>query len=212
MGRAGRRYLRVEEYLGSEESLVADVDGEGCLGDGVPALEGLQPLPGVPVVLGKLLGDVRAHVAVLLLQSEGSRVRLLSHRCTRMDLDGLGRLEGLLGRDAGLALPEEALDEVGDVPAGDGDVLDAGADDVALGDGDAVGDAVPGVHDEAREGPVGDVAAGPGGGEGEDGLDGDVEAGDVEGLEHDLRRVLPVLGRVQRRLRLPINGPIIPIQ
>jgi len=33
-------------------------------------------------------------------------------------------------------------------------------------------------------------------------LNGDVEARDVEGLEHDLGGVLPVLWRVQRRLCL----------
>ena len=49
-----------------------------------------------------------------------------------MYLDSLCGLEALLRRDAHLPLPEERLDEAGDVAAGDGDVLDAGADHVAL--------------------------------------------------------------------------------
>ena len=39
-----------------------------------------------------------------------------------------------------------------------------------------------------------DLSLGPGGGEAEDGLHGDVEARHVEALEHDLRRVLPADG------------------
>lgn len=49
-----------------------------------------------------------------------------------MYLDGLGGLQRLLRGDAHLPLPQQLLGEVGDVTAGDGDVLDAAADDVAL--------------------------------------------------------------------------------
>jgi len=45
-----------------------------------------------------------------------------------------------------------------------------------------------------------DLATGPGGGQGQYGLDGDVEARYVEGLEHDLGCVLAVLWGVERRL------------
>ena len=48
-------------------------------------------------------------------------------------LDGLGSLQALLRRDSHLPLPEERLNEAGDVAAGDGDVLDARANHVALG-------------------------------------------------------------------------------
>lgn len=48
-------------------------------------------------------------------------------------LHSLGRLQRLLGRDAHLPLPQQLLGEVGDVTAGDGDVLYAAADDVAFG-------------------------------------------------------------------------------
>lgn len=49
-----------------------------------------------------------------------------------MYLDGLGGLQRLLRGNAHLPLPQQLLSEVGDVTAGDGDVLDAAADDVAL--------------------------------------------------------------------------------
>ena len=173
--------LGVEEDLGGEETLVADVDRVGLLGDGVEGLVDAEPLCGVGVVLGKLLGDVGAHVRVLLL-------------------DALGHLLGLGGGDALVALTEELLDKEGDVAAGDGDVLDARADDVALGDGDDVSHTITRVDNGTGEGTLGHLAAGPGGSEGENGLNGDVETGDVEGLEEDLGEVLTVLGGVERRL------------
>jgi len=79
-------------------------------------------------------------------------------------------------------------------------VLDAAADHVAVSDWDHVGHAIARVDDDAGEGALVDLATGPGGGQGEHGLDGDVEARHVEGLEHDLGRVLAVLWGVERRL------------
>ena len=79
-------------------------------------------------------------------------------------------------------------------------MLNTRADDVALGHGDDVGHAVPGVDDDPGESPVLGLSASPAGCEGEDGLDSDVEAGDVETLEHDLRCVFSVLRSVQWRL------------
>ena len=75
----------MEEYLGAEELLVSDVDLEGFLGDGVDAAILLDVLVRVRVELVELFGDVRAHVALL---------------------DGLGRLQRLLRRDADLALSQ----------------------------------------------------------------------------------------------------------
>lgn len=48
------------------------------------------------------------------------------------DLDGFGGLQRLLRRDPDLALPQQLLGEVRDVTAGDGDVLDAAADDITF--------------------------------------------------------------------------------
>ena len=80
----------MEENLRPEELFVADVNLEGFLGDGVDAAVLLDVLGGVGVELVELFGDVGADVAVALL-------------------DGLGRLQRLLGRDADLALSQQAL-------------------------------------------------------------------------------------------------------
>ena len=62
----------MEEDLGPQEALVAHVDGELLLGDGVDARVLLDPLGAVRVVLVELLHHVGTHVAVALLR-EGER-------------------------------------------------------------------------------------------------------------------------------------------
>ena len=62
-----RVYLWVEENLRAEEALVADIDGELLPRDRVLALELLDPLGRVRVVLAELLRNVGANVAELLL-------------------------------------------------------------------------------------------------------------------------------------------------
>ena len=62
-----RAYLWVEENLRAEEALVADIDGELLPRDRVLALELLDPLGRVRVVLAELLRNVGANVAELLL-------------------------------------------------------------------------------------------------------------------------------------------------
>ena len=64
-------HLRMEEDLGAEEALVADVHVEGLLRDRVDAVVPLDPLAEVGVVLRELLHDVRTHVAEPLLQRRG---------------------------------------------------------------------------------------------------------------------------------------------
>ena len=222
----GRGDFRVEEDLGRKEALVADVDlvllrSKPASADGashpapdrethlardrVLALVHAKVLAGLLVVLRKLLDHVATDVAVVLL-------------------DLLGDAKRVLGRDRVLSsVTKELLDERRDVATGDGDVLDRGSDDVALGlgtrtmsalapssrledaethDWDNVSDSVSRVNDGPGQRAVGDLGAAPARGEREDGLDGDVESLDVERLEHDLRRRLAVLGRVERRLRL----------
>ena len=100
------------------------------------------------------------------------------------------------------ALAQQVEHELRDVATGDGDVLDGAPDHVALRAGDDVRNTVAGVDNGARERAVGDAVGGPGGGEGEHGLDGDVEALDVKGFEEDLSRLLAVLGRVEGRFGL----------
>lgn len=48
------------------------------------------------------------------------------------DLDRFSRLQRLLRRNPHLSFPQQLLGEVGDVSTGDGDVLDAAADDIAF--------------------------------------------------------------------------------
>lgn len=163
----------VEEDFGGEEALVADVDGEGAAvgrGDCV-----FHELVGFAVVAAEFLDDVRAHVAVFFFDSFG-------------------------GFQAAVGFPsvaQERLHEVGYVSSGDWDAFDRAADYVALGYGDYVRHAVAGVNDGAGEGAVGDFGGGPGGGEGEDGLDGDVEAGTVEGLEQYFGSVFAVFRGIE---------------
>ena len=128
------------------------------------------------VVLPELLHDVLAHVAVLLL-------------------DLACDLELVLGRHVRhlAALAHEVKHELGDVAPCDGNVLDRAPDHVPLRTGDDVRDTVAGVEHDTR-GATGRVKR-------EYGLDGDVECRRVERLKHDLRHLLAVRLRVERRLR-----------
>jgi hypothetical protein len=173
--------LGVEEDLRSKETLVTDVDLVGLLADGVGGLVDSEPLGGLSIVLGKLLGDIGAHVGVELL-------------------DALGHLERLRGRDALITLTEELLDESSDITTGKRDVLDARADNVTLSNRDNVGHTITTVDNGTGEGTILDLLLCPGGSKSKHGLHGDVETGDVEGLEEDLCKILTVLGSVQRRL------------
>jgi len=104
----------MEEDLGPQEALVTHVHVERRLGHRVDACEVAYPLARLRVVLGKLFGDIGTDVAVLLL-------------------DRFGSLEALFRWNAHLPFAQQALDERSDVAAGNGDVLNAGADHVALG-------------------------------------------------------------------------------
>lgn len=76
------------------------------------------------------------------------------------------------------ALAQQGLHVLGDVAAGDIDAAHGGGDGEPFVDGHGVGDAVAGVEDA-----TGGTAAGV---QGQHGLDGGIEGGDVEGLEEDL--------------------------
>ena len=176
----GRVDLRVEEDLRGEEALVPDVDRDArAAGHGGGDLELAEELVGLLVEAAELLDDVRTDVAFLLLDSFG----------------GLQAAVGLA------PVPQQLLHEVGDVPPGEVHALDRGPDHVALGHGDDVRDALARVDDGAGQGAVRDFGRGPGGGEGEHGLDGDVEPRAVERLEHDLGCVFAVFWRVERLRR-----------
>mmetsp|Transcript_22741 Transcript_22741/g.38981 ORF Transcript_22741/g.38981 Transcript_22741/m.38981 type:complete len:226 (-) Transcript_22741:35-712(-) len=81
-------------------------------------------------------------------------------------------------------------------------MLDVAADHVPLRHGNDMGDPLPRVNDGASQHASRlSVRREPRRREGQHGLDADVKAGHVEGLEHDLGRVLAVLRRVQGSLR-----------
>ena len=73
-------HLRMEEDLRPQEALVAHVDGELLLADGVDARVLLDPLGAVCVVLAELLHEVGAHVAEPLLEDTTTRFSFCS--CT----------------------------------------------------------------------------------------------------------------------------------
>ena len=66
----------MEEDLRPQETLIANVDGELLLGDGVDARVLLDPLGAVCVILVELLNEVRADVAEPLLKQHNT-VKLL---------------------------------------------------------------------------------------------------------------------------------------
>lgn len=69
-------YLRVEEDLRPQEALVADIDGELLLGDGVDARVLFDPLGAVCVVLVELLHEVGADVAEPLLKIQQQEIKI----------------------------------------------------------------------------------------------------------------------------------------
>lgn len=164
----------VEKDLGSKEALISDID-DSALAIGV--VDGVLGEPvRLSVVPGKLLDNVWRDVAEFFLDSFGS-------------------LEGAVGL---ATITQERLYKVGNVTTGDWDGFDGRADDVTLCDGDDVSDTLTTVDNGTGERAVLDLGAGPGSGESKDGLDSNVETGDVEGFEHDLGNILAVLGGVER--------------
>lgn len=114
----GRVDFRVEEDFRGEETLVTDIDVHASAvgrGHGV-----FEEAVGFAVVAREFLDDVRAHIAAFFLHLLGC-------------LQATVRLA---------AVTEEVLDEIGDISAGDGYTLNRGADDVALCDGNNVGDTI----------------------------------------------------------------------
>ena len=65
--------------------------------------------------------------------------------------DGLCCVQLLRWGDPRLPLPQQLEDEVSDVTAGNGDVLDAATNDVTLSTRDDMGDTVTGVNDSSSE-------------------------------------------------------------
>jgi hypothetical protein len=135
--------------------------------------------------VGLLQGRGRGGGGHLLLEVEGDVAELL------LDVTNdftLGR-----GGKGITALGEDLHEIVSEVATGQVKTQDGVRKGVSLVDGDGVRDAVSGIEDDTG-GTTRSV-------EGKDGLDGDVHGGSVEGLEHDLRHLLPVGFGVERSLR-----------
>jgi len=145
------------------------------------AIEPLEILVGLRVVLSELLDDVLTHVRVILLDLSGDLQLVLGRYLCHL-----------------AALSHEIEHELRDVPPGYRDVFDGAPDHVALGAGDDMGHAVARVDDRAGERAVGHAVRGPRRGEGEHGLDGNVQPLNVERLEEDFGRLLAILRGVQR--------------
>merc|ERR1712102_254715 len=94
-----------------------------------------------------------------------------------------GRLEEGFGGTEPLVANGDDL-TVGELMASQVQTKDGVGESITLIDGDIVGDTIAGVHDHTG-GTTGGI-------EGEDGLDGNIHGGHVEGLEHDLSHLLTV--------------------
>jgi len=161
---------------------------EGWLEEGLGATESLVS-NGDDLSVGQLVrfleGGRRGGGGHLLLKVEGDVAELL---LDVTDDFTLGR-----GGEGVSSLGEDLHEVVREVSASQVETQDGVRKGVTLVDGDGVRDAVAGVEDD-----TGGTTRGV---EGQDGLDGDVHGGGVEGFEHDLRHLLPVGFRVEGGFR-----------
>merc|ERR1712086_687232 len=133
------------------------------------------------------------HLELLLLT--GEVVDLLGEvlgDVAKVLLDLLGGLALGGGGEHDFGLLEDLADVVGEVATSEVDALDGMGHGVTLVDRDGVGHTITAIHD--------DTSGTARGVQGEHGLDVDVVATHVEGLEHDLGHALTVVLRVHRSL------------
>ena len=185
----------MEEHLGGEESLIADVDLELLARDARLVQVLLEFVVEVPVAvrsllllvkLGILSGHILAHIAVLLLGNAGD-------------------FRSILTGDRLLAISLHLQNVLCDVATGKRDVLNAATNDEASRNGEHVSDTVTGVNDETGEIiriqiMEATLAAANLTVERESRLHTNIKSLDAECLEHDLRHLLTVLGCVEWRL------------
>merc|ERR1719481_2197624 len=152
---------------------------EGWLEESLGASESLVA-DGDDLAVGKLVGLFEGggggSGGHLLLEVKGDIAELLLDVSDDLSLGGGG--EGVA------SLGEDLHQVVGEFTAGKVETEDGVGKGITFIDGDGVGDTISGVHDDTG-GTAGSV-------QGEDGLDGDVHGGHVEGLEHDLGHLLSV--------------------
>merc|ERR1712165_110125 len=152
---------------------------EGRLEEG---LRGTEPLiaNGDDLAIRQLIGLLQrgggSGGGHLLLEVKGDIAELL--------LDVTDNLTLSSGGERVTALSEDLHEVVGELTASQIQTEDGMGESITLIDGDVVGDTISGVHDHTG-GTTGGI-------EGEDGLDGNIHGGHVEGLEHDLSHLLTV--------------------
>lgn len=171
---------RLEGKVGDAGGLVTLLD-EGGLEDGLGGHEaGLVHLDRLTIgqLVVSLVHGRGAGLLASLLEVEGNERELL--------LDGAHDLEpGTLATLLSDTVISEELDHVlADNATGNEVLADGVGDGEALEDGDSVGDTIAGVDDE-----TGGTAIGV---QGKHSLDGNVETGDLEGLEHDRSHLFSV--------------------
>merc|ERR1719348_349183 len=135
---------------------------------------------GDDLAVGKLVGLLEGGGGSggghLLLEVKGDIAELLLDVTDNLPLGGGG--EGVA------ALSEDLHEIVGQLTASKVQTDNGVGEGITFIDGDTVGDTISGVHDN--------TSGAARGVEGEDGLDGHIHGGAVEGLEHDLGHLLPV--------------------
>merc|ERR1719333_428616 len=152
---------------------------EGRLEEG---LGGTEPLvtDGDDLTVGKLIGLLEggggSSGGHLLLEVKGNIAEFLLDVTDNLTLSG--------GGERVTTLSEDLHEVVGELTASQVQTEDGMGESITLIDGDVVGDTVTRVHDHTS-GTTRSV-------KGEDGLDGNIHSGHVEGLEHDLSHLLTV--------------------
>merc|ERR1712149_153855 len=152
---------------------------EGRLEEG---LRGTEPLiaDGDDLAVGKLIGLLEGggggSGGHLLLKVKGDIAELFLDVTDNLALSG--------GGERVTTLSEDLHEVVGELTASQVQTEDGMGKSITFIDGDIVGDTIAGVHDH-----TGGTTRGI---EGEDGLDGNIHGGHVEGLEHDLSHLLTV--------------------
>merc|ERR1711870_4755 len=152
---------------------------EGRLEEG---FGGTEPLVanGDDLTVGKLIGLLEggggSSGGHLLLEVKGDIAELFLDVTDNLTLSG--------GGERVTTLSEDLHEVVGELTASQVQTEDGVGKSITLIDGNIVGDTIAGVHDHTG-GTTGGI-------EGEDGLDGNIHGGHVEGLEHDLSHLFTV--------------------
>merc|ERR1712141_333004 len=152
---------------------------EGRLEEG---LGGTEPLvtDGDDLTVGKFIGLLEggggSGSGHLLLEVKGNIAKLFLDVTDNLALSG--------GGERVTTLSEDLHEVVGELTASQVQTKDGVGESITFIDGNIVRDTIAGVHDHTG-GTTGGI-------EGEDGLDGNIHGGHVEGLKHDLSHLLTV--------------------